>query len=46
MNAPLNTLTPPRSDPRPTLLVVDDEPANLQVLRHILQTDYQLLVRP
>lgn len=43
MNAPLNTLTPPIGDPQPTLLVVDDEPANLQVLRHILQTDYQLL---
>ena len=28
---------------RPQLLVVDDEPANLQVLRHILQEDYRLL---
>ncbi len=28
---------------RPTLLVVDDEPTNLQVLRQILQTDYRLL---
>ncbi|WP_374381827.1 HD-GYP domain-containing protein [Pseudomonas fluvialis] len=30
-------------DRRPQLLVVDDEPANLQVLRHILQDDYRLL---
>lgn len=30
-------------DVRPTLLVVDDEPTNLQVLRQILQTDYRLL---
>jgi putative two-component system response regulator len=30
-------------DRRPQLLVVDDEPANLQVLRHILQEDYRLL---
>jgi len=28
---------------RPTLLVVDDEPTNLQVLRQILQADYRLL---
>ncbi|MCB6182947.1 two-component system response regulator [Leeia sp. TBRC 13508] len=27
---------------QPTLLLVDDEPANLQVLRHILQDQYQL----
>lgn len=27
----------------PTLLVVDDEAANLQLLKHILQADYQLL---
>lgn len=31
------------SDNRPKLLVVDDEPLNLQVLRQILQQDYQLL---
>ncbi|MFC3116165.1 HD domain-containing phosphohydrolase [Cellvibrio fontiphilus] len=30
-------------DSRPKLLVVDDEPLNLQVLRQILQQDYQLL---
>lgn len=30
-------------DSRPTLLVVDDEPLNLQVLRQILQQDYQLI---
>lgn len=30
-------------DTRPTLLLVDDEPANLQVLRHILQDNYRLL---
>ena len=29
--------------PQPRLLLVDDEPLNLQVLRHILQDDYQLL---
>lgn len=28
---------------RPRLLLVDDEPINLQVLRHILQADYRLL---
>ncbi|GGC18300.1 two-component system response regulator [Oxalicibacterium flavum] len=30
-------------DPRRTLLLVDDEPVNLQVLRHTLQDDYRLL---
>ncbi|ENO85702.1 response regulator [Thauera linaloolentis] len=30
-------------DPRRTLLLVDDEPSNLQVLRHTLQDDYRLL---
>ena len=30
-------------DKRPTLLLVDDEPNNLQVLRHILQDHYRLL---
>ncbi len=30
-------------DTRPKLLLVDDEPANLQVLRHVLQDDYRLL---
>ncbi|CZZ95568.1 metal-dependent phosphohydrolase [Bordetella ansorpii] len=29
-------------DARPTLLLVDDEPTNLQVLRHTLQDDYRL----
>lgn len=28
---------------RPTLLIADDEPTNLQVLRQILQSDYRLL---
>nr|WP_248799356.1 HD domain-containing phosphohydrolase [Pseudomonas sp. MWU13-2105] len=31
------------TDPRPTLLLVDDEAINLQVLRHTLQDDYRLL---
>lgn len=31
------------ADHRPKLLLVDDEPANLQVLRHALQDDYRLL---
>ncbi len=30
-------------DFRPRLLLVDDEPANLQILRQILQADYRLL---
>lgn len=30
-------------DSRPTLLLVDDEPGNLQVLRHTLQDQYRLL---
>ena len=30
-------------DQRPRLLLVDDEPTNLQVLRGILQADYRLL---
>jgi putative two-component system response regulator len=30
-------------DSRPKLLLVDDEPTNLQVLRHILRDDYRLL---
>ncbi len=30
-------------DHRPRLLVVDDDPINLQVLRHVLQADYRLL---
>lgn len=33
----------PSEDHRPCLLLVDDEPTNLQVLRHILQSDYRLL---
>ena len=33
----------PIKDPRRTLLLVDDEPLNLQVLRHTLQDDYRLL---
>ncbi|MES2070570.1 MAG: HD domain-containing phosphohydrolase [Pseudomonadota bacterium] len=31
------------TDTRPKILLVDDEPSNLQVLRHILQDDYRLL---
>ncbi|WP_454726830.1 MULTISPECIES: response regulator [Cupriavidus] len=30
------------TDPRQTLLLVDDEPTNLQLLRHTLQDDYRL----
>ncbi len=30
-------------DLRPTVLVVDDEPTNLQVLKQVLQADYRLL---
>ncbi len=33
----------PTSDSRRTLLLVDDEPTNLQVLRHTLHDDYRLL---
>ena len=33
----------PLRDTRRTLLLVDDEPSNLHVLRHILQDDYRLL---
>ena len=33
----------PAEDHRPRLLLVDDEPTNLQVLRHVLQEDYRLL---
>lgn len=33
----------PHRDSRPIILVVDDEPLNLQVLRQILQQDYQLI---
>lgn len=35
--------TPPSDNTQPTLLLVDDDPINLQVLRHILQNDYRLL---
>ena len=34
--------TPP-DDHRPRLLLVDDEPTNLQLLRQVLQADYRLL---
>lgn len=30
------------TDAKPSLLLVDDEPANLQLLRHVLQADYRL----
>ncbi len=33
----------PTTDSRPKVLIVDDEAANLQVLRQILQEDYKLL---
>jgi len=33
----------PSPDSRPRLLLVDDEPTNLHVLRHVLQDDYRLL---
>src|SRR5690554_5060538 len=33
----------PTRDSRRTLLLVDDEPSNLQVLRHTLQNEYRLL---
>lgn len=33
----------PFKDRRPSILLVDDEPANLHVLKHILQDDYRLL---
>ena len=36
-------MTAAPEDHRPRLLLVDDEPTNLQVLRHILQADYRLL---
>ena len=38
----MNDSTDPTEDRRPKLLVVDDEPANLQVLRQILQAHYRL----
>lgn len=37
------TAAVPLADERPTLLLVDDEPANLHVLRHILEAQYRLL---
>lgn len=36
-------MTAVQEDHRPRLLLVDDEPTNLQVLRHILQEHYRLL---
>ena len=36
-------MTAAPEDHRPRLLLVDDEPTNLQVLRHILQEDFRLL---
>ena len=36
-------MSPLHEDHRPRLLLVDDEPTNLQVLRHVLQDDYRLL---
>jgi len=38
-----NSDRPERPDTRPRLLLVDDEPANLQVLRQVLHEDYRLL---
>ena len=39
----MNTVVKTSADTRPKLLLVDDEPTNLQVLRGILQADYRLL---
>jgi putative two-component system response regulator len=39
----MNTTIPCLKDRRPTLLLVDDEPMNLHVLRNLLQDDYHLL---
>lgn len=36
-------MLPAMKDSRKTLLLVDDEATNLQVLRHTLQDDYRLL---
>ena len=36
-------MTAPSEDQRPRILVVDDEPTNLQVLRQVLHQDYRLL---
>ncbi len=36
-------MMPNQNDHRPRLLLVDDEPTNLQILRQILQDDYRLL---
>ncbi len=36
------TTSNPMQDRRPRILVVDDEPTNLQVLRQVLQADYRL----
>ena len=36
-------MMPRPNDHRPRLLLVDDEPTNLQILRQILQDDYRLL---
>ena len=36
-------MTTPPDDHRPRLLLVDDEPTNLQLLRQVLQADYRLL---
>ncbi|GAB3124274.1 two-component system response regulator [Novispirillum itersonii subsp. nipponicum] len=33
----------PQQDQRPRILVVDDEPTNLQILRQVLQAEYRLL---
>ncbi len=45
-NPDMTTATTPAKplpDRRPCLLLVDDEPTNLQVLKQILQADYRLL---
>ena len=36
-------MSTPSDDHRPRLLLVDDEPTNLQLLRQVLQADYRLL---
>jgi putative two-component system response regulator len=42
MTNPMPTLHPSHDDRRPRLLLVDDEPTNLHVLRQILGDDYRL----
>ncbi len=41
--APTSPTSPATPDQRPRLLLVDDEPTNLQLLRQVLDKDYRLL---